>query len=70
MSGSLDLWLVYESDKIAVDARFYGVIVHTHFAGSIPAQAVYRASLPIGMPIPFTPWSPSPVMLHQEYDGY
>ena len=29
-------------------------------AGWIPATAVYRASLPMGMPMPPAPWSPRP----------
>lgn len=33
-----------------------------HFSGLIPAQAVYRQSLPTGMPIPKTPRSPNPKM--------
>lgn len=50
--------------EIRVIARYCSAITHTtHLAGSIPAQAVYSASLPMGMPIPFTPWSPSPAVL-------
>jgi hypothetical protein len=64
MLDFLSLKHVGVTKEMTLDARFCGTIAHsTHLAGSIPAQAVYRASLPIGMPIPFTPWSPSPAML-------
>jgi hypothetical protein len=56
MSGILALWHVSVIEDIIVLARYCSSIAHrTHLAGSIPAQAVYRANLPMGMPIPFTP---------------
>ena len=48
-----EMWSIAKSDMEHGDA---------YLAGSMPAHAVYKASLPIGMPMPFTPWSPRPAI--------
>jgi len=38
-------------------------VIGRQLLGGTPAQAVYRASLPIGMPMPYVPRSPRPSIL-------